>query len=257
MPRLPKIPEASSASEGGQPRLEVYETADAVAERASAIMADIIAAPDAVIGLATGQTPLPVYEKLRARADAGMVTSHLRCFTLDEYYGIPPEHEASYHSFLKHQLFDPINLPEQRWSVPNGMSDYIAETNRYEDEICKAGGIDLQLLGIGRNGHIGFNEPGSDFDSRTRLVALTEDTRRTNTPLFPVGEQVPTHALTMGIATILEARCILMIVTGESKSRALADMLKLSVSTDRPASALRLHKNTIILADQAAASLLD
>lgn len=239
-----------------QPKLEILSSPEAVADKAAAILSQKIASPDAVIGLATGQTPLPIYARLRAMAQSGLKVDHLRCFTLDEYYGISPAHDASYHRFLKTELFDPIGLPQDQWSVPDGLADPVTETARYEDEIRKAGGIDIQLLGIGRNGHIGFNEPGSDFTSRTRLVALSEDTRLANLPLFPQGDHVPTHALTMGIGTILEARSILMVVTGESKARALAEVMTLPPSPDRPASALKLHPDSIILADRAAAALL-
>lgn len=240
-----------------QPQLEILPTIDAVADRAADLIAQAIAAPDAVLGVATGRTPLPIYARLRQRAANGMGTAHLRAFALDEYCGVAPDHQASYRGFLEREFFGPIGLPADRWQVPDGLTvDATAETSRYETAIRAAGGIGLQLLGVGRNGHIGFNEPGSAFDSLTRAVDLTEDTREANAGDFPPGEVTARQALTMGIGTILRAKRLLMVVTGPAKARVLAAMLEGPVTAAVPATAIRLHPDAIVLVDSEAAAQL-
>jgi glucosamine-6-phosphate deaminase len=177
----------------------------------------------AVLGLATGSTPVPVYQELiRLHREEQLDFSHVHTFNLDEYYGLPSDHKESYHRFMRTQLFDHINIPRDQTHIPNGMvprneiSDYCLE---YENGIRKLGGLDFQLLGIGRTGHIGFNEPGSGLDSRTRLVRLDWLTRRDAARDFLGEENVPRYALTMGVGTIRDARQIALLAWGEGKCK--------------------------------------
>jgi glucosamine-6-phosphate deaminase len=169
-------------------------------------------------------------------------------FNLDEYVGVPPEHPASYCTFMKQHLFSHVDLDPSHAHLPNGMApDLDEECRRYEREIREAGGLELTFLGLGRNGHIGFNEPGTSFDARTRVVTLTESTRKANADLFP-DENVPTHAITMGIATILESKRIVLLVAGNGKETALERLQSREVTTDFPASALSNHADVRVLA---------
>lgn len=234
-------------------RVEILRDPDAVADRAVEIIRETIALPAPVLGVATGHTPLPIYERLRELAATGLSFSHLRSFALDEYCGLGPEDAPSYHAFLQQELFGPVGLGPDQWHAPDGLAEPDAEAHRYETAIRDAGGIDLQILGIGRNGHIGFNEPGSAFDSLTRRVTLSEDTKKANKRDFPPGQPVPHEALTMGIGTILRARKLLMVITGETKISALSGAIMGPITPDIPATALRLHPDATILADEAAA----
>jgi glucosamine-6-phosphate deaminase len=232
--------------------------ADAVAERAAAIViATLRRAEVTTLGLATGATMAPLYARLVAANRAGEVSFRTAfSFNLDEYVGVAPEQPGSFHAFMQEHLFKFIDIEPTRANIPDGSARNIAaEAARYEALIKAAGGIDLQLLGIGANGHIGFNEPGSDFSSRTREVELDEATRLGNAGNFP-GRPAPEHAITMGIATILEARRILLLATGREKAAALAAAIEGPVTPACPASALRLHGSVHILCDQAAASAL-
>ncbi|SDF00874.1 glucosamine-6-phosphate deaminase [Limimaricola pyoseonensis] len=234
------------------PRVEILDSATDVAERAAARIAAACAAPSPVLGLATGRTPLAVYAALRERiAPGGLRLDHATFFNLDEYAGLPPGHPASFASYMRRELFDPASVPEGRWHLPDGNGGP-AEADGYEAAIAAAGGIGLQLLGIGRNGHVGFNEPGAAHDSRTRRVRLTEQTRQANAPDFPAGTPVPEHAVTMGIGTILEAREILLLATGAAKAEALAAALEGPVTEAVPASALQRHPRVTVLCDVAA-----
>ena len=225
--------------------------------------ADLVAAlvrnkPDAVLGLAAGATPEGLYAEMVNLHAGGLDFSRVTVFDLDEYHGLPPGHPAAFARSLRAHLIDHLNLSplrvhllEDRLSEP--LSPLCAE---YERLIRQAGGIDLQLLGLGRNGHIAFNEPGSDFASRTRPVDLSETTRAANRAAFASGEAVPTTAVTMGIGTILEARRILLLATGLDKAEAVAASIQAPPTPQIPASALQGHPDTLFLLDRMAASRL-
>jgi glucosamine-6-phosphate deaminase len=236
----------------------ILKDAEAAAARVAGIVADTLRdRPAAVLGFATGETMRPVYAGLVARHRAGEADlSRATTFNLDEYVGVAPDHPASFHSFMRAALFDPLGLDPARTHLPCGdAEDPEAEARRYEAAIAAAGGIDLQLLGIGRNGHLAFNEPTSSLGSRTRLKTLTEATRKANAPAFAPAP-VPRHAITVGIATILEARACVMLATGEAKSAAVARMIEGPLGADCPATALQLHPAATVVLDDAAASRL-
>lgn len=229
--------------------------AEFVAER---VTERLRAEPNLVLGLATGQTFMTVYERLAAAHRRGAVSfAGTTSFNLDEYVGLPADHPASYHAFMRRCLFGRVDIDPERAHLPDGMAaDPEAEARRYEAAVRAAGGIDLLLLGIGENGHIGFNEPGAPFSSRTRLVALDASTRAANRRFFPAGEAVPDRAITMGVATILEAREIVLAATGTRKAAALKAALEGPVSPVCPASVLRRHPATLFVCDEAAAAEL-
>lgn len=229
------------------------------AEAASAIAARIVARllrekPDAVLGLATGNTPLLLYRQLVAmKLDWGRVTT----FNLDEYVGLPAEHPQSYHAFMRENLFRHVNIEPERVHIPDGLTkDIPAYCARYEQTIREAGGIDLQVLGIGTDGHIGFNEPTSSLASRTRIKTLTAETRRDNARFFGGEAEVPHHVLTMGIGTIMDARQIMLLAFGECKAHAVAQAVEGPITAMNPASILQLHPVAKIVLDQPAASQL-
>ena len=229
------------------------EASHAVAE----LMAETIRqTPSCVLGLATGGTPMQTYRELvRAHQTARLDFSGVTTFNLDEYVGLGGEHPQSYRYFMQQQLFDHVNVDPQRTHVPNGMAaDLAAHAVEYERLIAEAGGIDLQLLGIGHNGHIAFNEPGASRDSRTRVVPLTEQTIEKNARFFDSAEQVPRTAITMGIGTILEAKRIVMLATGRGKAEAIRLAVEGEIDESHPASLLRLHPAVTIVLDRDAAS---
>jgi glucosamine-6-phosphate deaminase len=210
--------------------------------------------PRAVLGLATGGTPEGVYAELvRMHREEGLDFSGVSAFNLDEYVGLAPEHDGSYRYYMARHLFNHVNIPRSATHFPDGMAaDLPAECIQYERLIKSAGGIGLQLLGIGRDGHIGFNEPTSSLVSRTRIKTLTEETIRDNMKHFKKGERVPYHVLTMGIGTIHEARTVLMLALGKPKADAVAQMVEGAVTSMVPASALQLHEHAVIVMDSAA-----
>jgi glucosamine-6-phosphate deaminase len=233
----------------------VETTAELGRAAAGYICAQVEANPSTVLGVATGSSPLPVYRHLAAHpcCDFHAVT----CFALDEYLGLPATHEQSYASFVRRQISDPLGISAAMTHVPAATIDGAGSAcNEYERLIKAAGGIDLQILGIGRNGHLAFNEPGSSFDSRTRVVALTQDSREANSRFFPSLDDVPTHAITQGLGTILEARHLLVVVSGPEKAAAVSRAVVGPVTEDVPASVLQTHPNVTLLLDHAAASLL-
>ena len=220
--------------------------------------------PSSVLGLATGSTPLDLYNELiRMYKDEGLDFSKVTTFNLDEYIGLPPSHPESYHHFMNENLFKHINVPERFIHVPSGMVD-VSEVHRinrfcdwYEEEIIRFGGIDLQLLGIGSNGHIGFNEPGSSLGSRTRIKTLSKNTRNDNARFFNNDlKQVPKYAITMGIGTILDSKIILLIATGKNKAKAIKDTVEGPITNQVPASALQLHARVFLVIDEDAAAQL-
>ena len=226
------------------------------AKYAARILADELKAnPEAVFGLATGRTMEPLYAELCAIAKAeNLDFSKARSFNLDEYAGLPGSDVNSYRAYMQMHLFDHVNFKET--NLPDGVAaDAEAEAKRYDDAI-KAAGLDIQLLGIGNNGHIGFNEPETAFDSRTRHVKLTDATIEQNQGLFPKPEDMPRYAFTMGIGTIMEAKKIVLVATGDAKAQILADAVLKPASELVPASVLQNHANVIIVSDEDAAAKL-
>lgn len=227
--------------------------------RAARLIADTVTArPRAVLGLATGGTMLPLYAELRRLHAAERVSfAQVTTFNLDEYVGLAPDHPASYHSYMREALFDHVDIDPARTHLPRGdVADPHAEAEAYEARIAAAGGIDLQLLGIGANGHIGFNEPTSSLGSKTRIKTLTDSTRDANRPYFAAGETLPGYALTMGVGSILAARHCVLVATGAGKAAAVADMIEGPVSAVCPASALQLHRHATVILDAEAAGAL-
>lgn len=213
--------------------------------------------PDAVLGLATGSTPLGLYAQLVALYRAGEISfAQATSFNLDEYVDLPPTHDQSYRYFMEKNLFSQIDLPQARIHVPSGLDVSEAALAAYDEAIEAAGGIDLQLLGLGGNGHIGFNEPGTPFALGTHVVALTERTRRDNARFFASLDEVPTHAATMGVRTVMHARAILLLAFGRAKAEALAAALTGPVTPDVPASVLQLHPDVTVFCDKEAVALL-
>ena len=235
------------------------------ADEIAAVAADVFEAvvrrkPAAVIGLATGSTPLPAYRELIRRHEAGTGPSYaaVTCFNLDEYVGLPAGHEQSYRATIARELTDGLGISPDQVNGPDPSPDGLPTAGeRYEALITAAGGIDVQFLGIGTDGHLAFNEPGSSLASRTRTKTLTEQTRKDNARFFGSPDEVPTHVLTQGIGTILQARHLLLIVTGESKADAVAAAVEGPVSASCPASALQLHPHVTVLVDQAATARLE
>ena len=223
------------------------------------VAAQIIRKPDSVIGLATGSSPLQAYQELVRMYQAGIVDwSRVITFNLDEYHGLSPDHSQSYRSFMLKHLFGKINMQPEAIHVPNGTAANPAEEClAYERAIRAAGGIDLQLLGLGRNGHIGFNEPGSSFSTLTHVVNLTEDTADANARFFDKMTDVPKQALSMGVGTIMQARQIIMLVTGSGKARAVSGMVNGAIDPKCPGSILQIHANVTVLLDCAAATALN
>ena len=233
------------------------------AEMAAQTAADFIARamsakPDAVLGLATGCTMESVYDQLvQKHREAGLDFSRCHTFNLDEYVGLTADNPCSYHYFMRQRFFNAVNIDQRNTHLPDGMAkDLEAECASYEKLIVAGGGIDLQLLGIGLNGHLGFNEPLSDFRSRTRLQTLSRMTRAQNAPLFPSRNQVPHCAITMGVGTILEARHCLLLATGPDKAEIVAGAIEGPLTALITATALQLHPACTIVLDEDAASRL-
>lgn len=213
----------------------------------------------AVLGLATGSSPVLAYRELvRRHLEEGLSFAACRAFLLDEYVGLPAGHAQSYHRFIREHLVDRVDLPDAAVLSPDGAAPHPdAEAERYDRAISAAGGVDLQILGIGANGHIAFNEPGSSLSSRTRIAALTRQTLEDNARFFDRPEDVPVRVLTQGLGTIREARRIVLTATGEHKAAAVAAMIEGPVSSRWPASSLQLHPAVTVVVDEAAASRLE
>jgi glucosamine-6-phosphate deaminase len=238
----------------------IFATSEEVATAAAARIIEALAAkPDSVLGLPAGQTPIPVYAELRRLSRASMVDfSRATCFLLDEFVGLDRSSSGSFFQFVSEHLLSGINVDIGRVHALDGAAgDLVGECDRYEEAIEAAGGIDLQVLGLGRNGHIGFNEPGDELVARTHRVVLRPETRRDNAARFGGQEdRVPGEALSMGIGTILKAKAIVMIATGEAKANPVERMVRGPVSTRLPASLLQLHSDVAVYLDRAAASRL-
>ncbi|WP_077490153.1 glucosamine-6-phosphate deaminase [Sinomonas mesophila] len=230
-----------------------------VGRMAASVFARLVRSrPDAVLGLATGSSPQPVYEELaRLVREEGLDFSRATGFALDEYVGLPPGHPESYREVIRRDFADPVGLDPARMHSPDGgAADLPAACAAYEDEIRAAGGIDLQILGIGTDGHIGFNEPGSSLASRTRIKTLTEQTRRDNARFFGSPAEVPHHVVTQGVGTIMEARHVVLVATGATKAEAVHGLVEGPVSAMCVASVLQFHPHATVITDNAAASSL-
>lgn len=237
----------------------ILDTKQAAIERTARLVADLVADnPDAVLGLATGGTMVPLYTELRhIHTQQGLSFAGISTFNLDEYVGLAPDHPASYHSYMREVLFDHVDIDKSRTFLPRGDApDVDQEAAAYEARIDMAGGIDLQLLGIGQNGHIGFNEPTSSLSSRTRVKTLTASTLTANAA-YLADATTPKFALTMGIGSILASRACLLLATGAKKANAIAKAIEGPVSAVCPASALQLHPRATIVLDKEAAAELE
>ncbi|MDQ0120500.1 glucosamine-6-phosphate deaminase [Pseudarthrobacter defluvii] len=213
--------------------------------------------PDAVLGLATGSSPLPVYDELAARHERGLDFSRASAFALDEYVGLPAGHPESYREVIRREFTDRVNIAPENVHGPDGTAtDIPAACESFEQAIAAAGGVDLQLLGVGTDGHIGFNEPGSSFASRTRIKSLIEQTRRDNARFFTSLAEVPHHVITQGLGTIMAARHVVLLATGAQKAQAVRDFVEGPVAAICPASVLQFHPHATVLLDEAAASAL-
>ena len=232
------------------------DTPEKVAEMAAQRYVELLKEkPDAILGGATGSTPLLLYAELVRLNKAGEVSfAKAKSFNLDEYVGLDGTHDQSYRYFMDKNLFEHIDIDMANTRVPSGLDTTIAA--EYDKEIEAAGGIDMQLLGIGNNGHIGFNEPGTPFGSNTHVVELTESTRQANARFFESIDDVPTHAVTMGIKTVMNAKKVILIATGKAKAPIVREFIKGDVTEEVPASVLQLHPNVEVFLDHEAASLL-
>ncbi len=236
-------------------RFFIEEDYDAMSRRAAEIFQSVLNdKPDGVYGFATGGTPVGMYgELIKAAVDASRITT----FNLDEYYPIKHEDPQSYFYFMRKNLFDALGIKNEQMNIPNGeASDPTEECAAYEEKIRKAGGIDLQILGIGNNGHIAFNEPSEAFTAQTGYVPLTEITIQANARFFNSEDEVPKHALTMGIRSIMLARKIILLCSGEGKASILRDAFKGPITPLVPASVLQMHPDVTVVVDKTAASLL-
>jgi glucosamine-6-phosphate deaminase len=239
----------------------IYDNGQEVAKSAAQwVQALIQEKTNPVLGLATGSTPISLYQSLVEQYKRGKTSfANVTTFNLDEYYDIADNNPQSYRSFMQQHLFDHVNIDPKKTFLPrcNQKQNPREQGLAYENKIKQACGIDLQILGIGANGHIGFNEPSSSLASRTRIKTLTKQTLTDNSRLFSDGEVQPTLAMTMGIATIMDARYVLLMATGKNKALAIKDMVSGPVSASCPASILQMHENAVILLDKDAASALD
>lgn len=236
----------------------VIDTPEGIARQAAAIYQDILEAkPNAVLGFATGSTPLGLYAELVKMCEEGTISfKDVTTFNLDEYVGLDPAHDQSYRYFMDTNLFNHIDLDPARVHIPSGIDTSDDALAGYDQAIAEAGGIDMQLLGIGCNGHIGFNEPGTPLESLAHVVELTQNTREVNARFFESLDEVPTHAATMGVKTVMNARKLLLIALGEAKADAIKATVEGPVTPECPASVLQLHPDAIVFCDEAAASKL-
>lgn len=240
-------------------RVIVAENYDILSRQAALLIAaQVIHKPESVLGLATGSTPEGTYRHLIDLYSKGAVDfCRVKTFNLDEYYGLAPGDKQSYYWFMQHHLFGHINVRPANIHIPDGLtSDIEAECRNYEEKIHRAGGIDLQLLGIGGNGHIGFNEPDQKFAASTHLVELDEGTIAANARFFEFPDQVPRQAISVGIRTIMQARRILLLANGPGKAKAVYEMICGQITPAVPASVLQLHPDVTVIVDREAADRL-
>lgn len=237
----------------------IQSNPDEVCKYLASLVADLIRKkPDAVLGVAAGSTLLGVYRELiRAHEQGKLDFKQVTTFSLDEYVGLPKEHQFSYHTMMCNAFFDRVNIPPARVHIPDGMApDIAAECEQYERKIQEAGGIDLTLLGVGEEGHIGFNEPSSSLASRTRIKMLTEKTRYEHARYFPSLAEVPRHVITMGVGTILDSRRVVLAAFGQRKAEVISKVVEGPVSAMVPGSALQYHPKVKVVVDEAAAQFL-
>jgi glucosamine-6-phosphate deaminase len=239
--------------------MKLYQTKDykeMSRKVANIISAQVIMKPDCVLGLATGSTPIAIYKQLIEWYNKGDIDfNEVKTVNLDEYKGLAPDNKQSYHYFMKMNLFKYVNIREENIHIPNGLEiDTKAECTRYDTIIRSMGGIDLQLLGLGHNGHIGFNEPEESFEKETHCVALTKSTLEANSRLFEKGETVPAFAYTLGIKSIMQSKKIVLAVSGADKADILKSALTGPVTPAVPASIFQLHPDFTVVADEAALS---
>ena len=239
----------------------VVKNYDEMSRVSADLVADVLRAkPDCVLGLATGDTPIGMYKNLVKMYEAGELDfSRANSVNLDEYYPITPDNDQSYRYFMNHQLFDHVNIDKAKTAVPDGTvapEEVDAYCHKYEDAIDALGGVDIQVLGIGRNGHIGFNEPDSELIPITHLTALTESTIEANSRFFASEADVSKHALTMGLQSVFKAKKILLMVSGKNKAEAIKAMVCGNITTMCPASLLCLHPDVTLVCDEDAYSLV-
>lgn len=230
---------------------------------ASVLAAKIVAAkvrqkPDAVLGLATGDTPLMLYEELVAmHRNEGLDFARVTTFNLDEYFGLPEQHPSTYRHYMEEYFFKRTNIDLRRTFLPvSAGRDVEADCRQFEEKIKECGGIDIQILGVGQDGHIGFNEPSSSLASRTRIKTLTQETRKNNAKFFSSPDEVPKHCITMGIGTIMESKQVLLLAFGSKKSQVVAQLVEGPLTAMVPASILQFHPQAKILLDDSAAAQL-
>ncbi len=218
----------------------------------------VIEKPTAVLGLATGGSPVGMYKELIAKCENKELDfSKCTSINLDEYIGLNPEHEQSYRNFMNTNLFNHINIDKAKTFVPNGLAENLEEEcKNYDKKIEELGGIDVQLLGIGNNGHIAFNEPGDELSAGTHIISLTESTIEANARFFDSIDEVPRKALTMGLGGIMKAKKIILIASGEGKAEAIKGLFSGRITTDNPATMLQMHRDVIVIVDEAAAKLI-
>ncbi|MGL5540070.1 MAG: glucosamine-6-phosphate deaminase [Erysipelotrichaceae bacterium] len=236
----------------------IFENKEQVSQKAFEVMMDVVKnKPNAVLGLATGSSPIGMYQKMiQDHKENGTSYEAIRTFNLDEYLGLPKTHEQSYYTFMYEHLFNGLDIPEENVNIPQAGGNPEDNAREYEALLSDVH-VDIQVLGIGSNGHIGFNEPGTPFSQETHIIDLQEKTRVDNARFFENDiNKVPTQAITMGIATIMKANKILLIATGENKADAVYQMLKGPVQESMPASVLQNHANVVVVIDKAAASKL-
>ncbi len=241
-------------------KILVCENYDKLSEKAAQIiMSQITLKSNSILGLATGSTPIGMYKKLVEMYENKMIDfSDVKTFNLDEYQNLPISNDQSYHYFMDDNLFNYINVKRENIHIPNGMANDIEnECIEYDNLIKEAGGIDIQVLGIGNNAHIGFNEPTVSFEKKTYVVELEESTKIANARFFNSLDEVPSKAITMGIGSIFESKKIMLLATGENKAKAIYDTIYGKVTPEVPASILQFHDDIIVILDKKAASLLN
>ena len=226
---------------------------------AQIILSQVTLHPSSVLGLATGSTPVGMYKELIKLYEAGLIDfSKVSTFNLDEYCGLSHDNPQSYYQFMQENLFNKVNIHSERTHLPKGdVLDLEAECLGYDQRIQRAGGIDLQVLGIGNNAHIGFNEPNQHFETGTHVVQLDESTRQANARFFSGMDDVPTHAITMGIGSIFKSKKIMLLASGLGKAQAIFDTVYGKIQANVPSSILKLHPDVLIILDKEAASLLN
>ena len=240
-------------------RLMITESYEELSKAAAEEFAKVIKEkPNAVLGLATGGSPVGMYKELIAKCKNNELDfSKCTSINLDEYIGLNPEHEQSYRNFMNTNLFNHINIDKAKTFVPNGLAENLEEEcKNYDKKIEELGGIDVQLLGIGNNGHIAFNEPGEELSAGTHIISLTESTIEANARFFDSIDEVPRKALTMGLGGIMKAKKIILIASGEGKAEAIKGLFSGKITTDNPATMLQMHRDVVVIIDEAAAKLI-